>query len=162
MSDGCIPRRRLWGKAIRVFAGLLCLMFLVMGSLVTPELVKIHHWRNCLDRLRVCSRLIESQQPMNIDKTHWQAACQATDNAFGNVFFGHHRVDPGLLTNFTLALEQKTKSEPASVATLDWIWEELARIEACENNGSNYGTRFRVLYLEALGPFRSLSRLPNP
>lgn len=140
-------------RAVRWIVVLSCLA--VLGFILKTGFDHYAKWipfGRLSERLKRCSERLQVTRPQGISADIWVHAAIQTDHAWCNVCYSPDYVDVTAMNRFVDGLEHKLNSDPATVTTLYWIWDDLERIEPTGRSGRGYVERFKPAFVESLGP----------
>jgi hypothetical protein len=95
--------------------------------------------RRWSDRARVGIRALLDKRPADVPPGQWEFMVGWTLNLHGNWGSSPTYVDRDQMWPYLDELERRLEG-PVNVATIDWIWDEYARIT---KGGRGYGERYR-------------------
>jgi hypothetical protein len=99
----------------------------------------IREHRHWYDRVRADLYLLADKRPAEVPASQWEFMVGWTINLHSNSAAARQWVDRGEIWPFVEELERRLQG-PVTVATIDWIWDEYARIT---KGGRLYGERYR-------------------
>lgn len=150
MRRGRLLRRSLIAAfACFVFGGV-CFWVIVLEP--------IHRYNQCNRRIRATFESLKPRRPDNLTRRQWAGVVGWTMNAGSNCL-GYDLHWPNDSTGFTDALNKLEQFEkelnhrfagPVDIETIDWIWDELARIT---KYGKRYSDNYRPTLPERLEEF---------
>jgi hypothetical protein len=125
------------GRWIGVVAALL----LVGGVLAFWFLVykPFHEHRRWYNQVRVDLYALADKRPADVPPGQWEFMVGWTLHLHSNWGASHTWVDRDQMWPFLEELERRLQG-PVSIGTIDWIWDEYARIT---KGGREYGERYR-------------------
>ncbi len=95
--------------------------------------------RKWSDRVDANLESLIDKRPADVPPGQWKFMIHWTRNLHGNWGVLHVWVDPDQKWQFLDELERRLQG-PVTVATIDWIWDEYARIT---KGGRSYGEKYR-------------------
>ena len=99
----------------------------------------IQEHRNWYRRVRADLYSLADKRPVDVSLGQWEFMVGWTINLHANSAAANQWVDRCEIWPFVEELERRLQ-EPVTVATVDWIWDEYARIIT---GGRLYGERYR-------------------
>lgn len=118
-------------------AGLLLAGGAVAFWFLALEPIRVHReWSN---RVEADLKSLAGKRPADITLDEWESLVGWTLNLHGNCGVHYAWVDRAEREPFLAELERRLQG-PVSVATIDWIWDEYARIT---KYGQTYSDKFR-------------------
>jgi hypothetical protein len=111
-------------------------------------------------RTRAALHSLLDRRPAGVDVKYWQNWVGWTMNAHANTVSFYPKIPQADMDQFERELGQKILGQP-DVQTLEWIWDELARLVP---NGKKYSDDWRPTSPTRITPFEQepLMSLPPP
>ena len=142
MVEGSLVKSRTWLVAIAV------LLIGVGTSWYVRYLRPIQRWWSFCDVTRSDLETLSSQRPPDLSVEYWSFVVDWTLNAHSNCLT-HQDITQQNRDQFSQQLKQQL-ARPVDLRTIDWIWDEIARISP---HGQRYSDNYRPTAPEHLREF---------
>lgn len=114
------------------------------------EMVIAHFHRQFCGRVRVELESLADKRPSNVSRKQWDEVVSWTLNAESNTVSSHRWIPWAEMERFEAELKQRLEAPTVEMATIDWIWDEFARLAP---SGQWYSDNFRPTLPERLAEF---------
>jgi hypothetical protein len=144
---GCSRIRKRLVASIAILLALAIAVGVALYFSRTDE--KTRAWREFYAEVDQVKAIVENMRwecPPNVDQMRWEAACDITCSAVGNVCYTPEHVSMSEMRRLREDIERKA-AEPASLDTLRWIWHRLAQTGP---HGKECAERMIVLFDETV------------
>ncbi len=136
---------RSWLKLGGLLGGILFAIWLVP---TVRLIIRINEYRTLSQNLAQSITDMKTQRPADVPQAQWDRATDWTSNIIAQVFFGLDEAELPGLRRLADEVAERRKSA-VDLATLQWIWDEVAR---CDSQPESCAIRFRDARLLAKEP----------